>query len=492
MVDFEEKSKTEIEKLKTENEKLTRDKNYFEERLKVLEKANRSKEGLDTGSSTQQTKETPQESLQLSDDKQSDAKDEMLRKQANEMEEKQKSRNEELTKENNRLQERIYILEKENENAEMLTKDKKASENITKSEPDRSRQRNEELIKKQCQQANTTREKQTGTDYPKEALRKQCQQMENKNLELIEQRDVLQAEKDTLQIYSNQIKEERDELLLRLSKFAGDKLVDNNPAITDLSDPNRPTKLGEFYSEIYDNEWTNAFEALVDGDYDEITAIETLRLTLLNVIQFCESKADLLLQKASDAVNLLFEEYRQSVMEIRTPSHLTMPKRQARDVAQFVRREKSSLEDIKLQRRWELKPNKIKGDAKASSEKVQKEEQSKLNADTKLKQLRKDMASSMVPIVQKAYIETSWTNRCIEELKPYILKCLYLGWMMVVQSPPLVLHEFPTEKEIKFDKNMYKEYTASGPLVSYVVWPALLLKENGPVVCKGVAEGKKP
>jgi hypothetical protein len=65
-----------------------------------------------------------------------------------------------------------------------------------------------------------------------------------------------------------------------LSKFAGNKLVENNPAITDLSDPNRPTKLAEYFSELYDNEWTDAFEALKTAGYKEITAIETLRLTL--------------------------------------------------------------------------------------------------------------------------------------------------------------------------------------------------------------------
>ena len=48
----------------------------------------------------------------------------------------------------------------------------------------------------------------------------------------------------------------------RLSKLAGAKLTDNNPAIADLSDPNRPTKLGEQYNELYDNQWTDAFDSL--------------------------------------------------------------------------------------------------------------------------------------------------------------------------------------------------------------------------------------
>ena len=48
----------------------------------------------------------------------------------------------------------------------------------------------------------------------------------------------------------------------RLSKLTSDKLTADNPNIADLSDPNRPTKLVEMMSELYDNQWSDAFEAL--------------------------------------------------------------------------------------------------------------------------------------------------------------------------------------------------------------------------------------
>jgi hypothetical protein len=88
---------------------------------------------------------------------------------------------------------------------------------------------------------------------------------------------------------------------------------------------------------------------------------------------------------------------------------------------------------------------------------------------------------------------TNWNENCIEDLKPFILKCVYLCWMMTVQSPRMVLHAHPTERsDVPFDKGLYKEYITSGPVVKYVVWPALLLQEGGPLVCKGVAEGMQP
>ena len=47
--------------------------------------------------------------------------------------------------------------------------------------------------------------------------------------------------------------------------MAEDKLTKGNPAITDLGDPNRPMKIAEKYSELYDNEWTDAMDYLYDA-----------------------------------------------------------------------------------------------------------------------------------------------------------------------------------------------------------------------------------
>ncbi|XP_052794368.1 uncharacterized protein LOC128227668 [Mya arenaria] len=69
------------------------------------------------------------------------------------------------------------------------------------------------------------------------------------------------------------LKQDNEKLVLRLSKLAGEKLTKDNPNITDLSDPNRPTKLGEIYSELYDNEWTDAYEGLTIEGYEETEAI---------------------------------------------------------------------------------------------------------------------------------------------------------------------------------------------------------------------------
>jgi hypothetical protein len=65
--------------------------------------------------------------------------------------------------------------------------------------------------------------------------------------------------------------------------MAGTNLTDNNPAIADLSDPNRATKLAEQFSELYDNSWTDAFEVLEISDEKECIQY------LLNIIIVCFS-----------------------------------------------------------------------------------------------------------------------------------------------------------------------------------------------------------
>lgn len=65
--------------------------------------------------------------------------------------------------------------------------------------------------------------------------------------------------------------------------MASGKLRDNNPNITDLGDPNRPTKLGEQMSELYDNEWTDALEEILQSR-PQGTPDETVIKELLNAL----------------------------------------------------------------------------------------------------------------------------------------------------------------------------------------------------------------
>lgn len=70
-----------------------------------------------------------------------------------------------------------------------------------------------------------------------------------------------------------------------MSAAVGAKVTDQNPNIADLSDTNRPTKLAEQFSELYDNEWTDLFEHLngeeKDKDKDQTAILLILKLFMV-------------------------------------------------------------------------------------------------------------------------------------------------------------------------------------------------------------------
>lgn len=77
--------------------------------------------------------------------------------------------------------------------------------------------------------------------------------------------------------------------IYRLSEVAGAKLTESNPYITDLSDPNRPEKIGEQFSELYDNLWTDIFEKLSGtcklSERDSIqTLLQILEVRMLTLL----------------------------------------------------------------------------------------------------------------------------------------------------------------------------------------------------------------
>ena len=72
---------------------------------------------------------------------------------------------------------------------------------------------------------------------------------------------------------------------------------------------------------------------------------------------------------------------------------------------------------------------------------------------------------------------------------PFYKKCVELCWCMAIKDPPMYLDEDIPPGTV-MDKNTYREFTKSGEIVEYVVWPALRLHKDGPVLYKGVIQVK--
>ena len=58
---------------------------------------------------------------------------------------------------------------------------------------------------------------------------------------------------------------------------------------------------------------------------------------------------------------------------------------------------------------------------------------------------------------------------------------------MAIQDPVMCIDEGPPVGT-KYDKNIYKEFVQSGDTAQYVVWPALYLHKDGPLLYKGVVQ----
>ncbi|WAQ99655.1 hypothetical protein MAR_024028 [Mya arenaria] len=108
-----------------------------------------------------------------------------------------------------------------------------------------------------------------------------------------------------------------------------------------------------------------------------------------------------------------------------------------------------------------------------------------------LKDCRKSLGEQTGRALFQKYVESlqNGAPTCMElKVLPYLQECIQLGWWMCVQDPPVVISPDVTHG-VNFDTDFYKAYTKSGPLVDYVVWPALCLHEKGPLLCKGIAQG---
>ena len=77
-----------------------------------------------------------------------------------------------------------------------------------------------------------------------------------------------------------------------------------------------------------------------------------------------------------------------------------------------------------------------------------------------------------------------------ETLYIYIKKCVNICWSMCRAEIPVAISFPDVHDGMHLDTGTFKPYTRTGKFIDYIVWPALYLHENGPLLCKGVAQGK--
>lgn len=241
---------------------------------------------------------------------------------------------------------------------------------------------------------------------------------------------------------NKQLAEDRDQFKDRFSKLAETKLTAGNAHIQDLSDMNRPQKLGEKLSELYDNEWTDAFEDLRDTEnLDEKSIVQKLLEIFKTCVSFCQLNA---------------EQQEMSLME------------SVRKSVDFS---------------WTVKPELCNGSVEESNQDIL------LPRDTKmLKDLLKSKAGVSVAHVKKVFLAEHPNYAALgENIHTFINGCLEVCWLSAIQDPPLAFDwNFPEGSDVA-DK-VVKLFTKSGTKVDYVVWPVMKLHVDGDILCKGVVQ----
>ncbi|XP_052798571.1 uncharacterized protein LOC128230391 [Mya arenaria] len=317
----------------------------------------------------------------------------------------------------------ICVVRKELEHAESLTKHLNLKLKETESALESALQ-DKEILQKALRSSRVTLNGSGGSPREVDRLQREVSKANERERECIKQLERVRTE-------LRDVKHELDDTKTRLSKLMGQKLTDANPNIADLSDRNRPTKLSERYSELYDNQWTDAFETLDKVYADEKETIGRLISILLETSAFCMKQSQRQMARIKSAVIASDDK------------DLALP--------------------IPVSKQ-------LKDCRKAAAE---------TSAQNMIQKYNRQLRQS-----------TSKTARDAVRVKEFLEECFYVCWLMSIQDPPVVLDE-DFQSGGRFDSEVYKAYTKSGPTNDFLVWPAMFLHKGGPVLCKGVAQAQE-
>lgn len=224
------------------------------------------------------------------------------------------------------------------------------------------------------------------------------------------------------------------------SKQASQAVRSNNPNVADLSDIHRPTQIAERFSELYDNEWTEAFEELTNKHANkEKEAIILLLDFVQTAYKMCRNEGE---KQIAQIVTVI-----QNILESGDPN-------------------KSSTKQTNSV------PN-VEGQYLLV-------EYRKSIADKALKRLQDVLLEELF---RKHHIDKKKAMTPYDRLAAYAMKCIELSWWMCVQDPPVYMcSNIDSHKD-------FRAYTKSGGTVDYIVWPTLKLQE-GATLFKGIAQFK--
>lgn len=277
-----------------------------------------------------------------------------------------------------------------------------------------------------------------GSHYSKEQDfgRRRRDSDESKEFALQQEIDKL---KDQLRIKNSEI----EDLTTRLSQAASRSLMHNNPNIADLSDKNRPTKIGERFEQLFDNEWSDAHEKLKSTISEReiyIILIEVVK----DVYKFCKNALQQQILNIKEKLET----------QIRDP-------RFVEDKKAYVGAGKG---DKMLSWMCEKSASEFqKGNA--------------IHSVLGLTMIYKDYCK------HRNFLQKELRYSKLEKIYPFIDATVELCWLMCAQTPPMQL--VFAERNSTVNKSNFRCTGHTGDRVDVCAWPAVILHDGGPVVTRG-------
>ncbi|XP_071127175.1 uncharacterized protein [Mytilus edulis] len=246
----------------------------------------------------------------------------------------------------------------------------------------------------------------------------------------------------TIEHQRNQI----SELSSRLSGITSQQIADGE-IFTEIGDQNKPRRLGQRFSEVFEDTWSNAYEVLKPKkpeskkedekeEMDEKT-IEILQNIVKVIYEFCKKTADSQVNKLMIGM----------VPPIFDPMNTK-------------------------------KETKGDDDTVAKTEKMAKD-------------YRKAVAPATIPILKQNILTQELQGKVLKdisigkELKEYVDNCVNLIWYMCIQQPPMEI--VWGNRGEKFNKEMFRFSGKKGTKFRLTVWPAVLYFKDGGLAAPGYA-----
>ncbi|CAG2232412.1 unnamed protein product [Mytilus edulis] len=103
-----------------------------------------------------------------------------------------------------------------------------------------------------------------------------------------------------------------------------------------------------------------------------------------------------------------------------------------------------------------------------------------------IRNIRKSNAQQTLPSIVQQYARQN-EQELSGLIKDFAEECIAICWLTQVQDPPIAF-EFNYDHGVQLDKDLMREFTVSGDIVDYVVWPTMRLTSDGPVMVKSVVQ----